>query len=165
MQHSRVPRKWIWLAVLVYVSGLAYDVVWHGVLGPGFEARTVAEMARHLGTVHLPIYVGVVSVLLTTVWALVTDARQSRVGVALPVACGGAYVRPGDLLVGDADGIVIAPHEVADTLVQEAEEIMALEKEQEVAIRDGAPLATIQDISRRKKVRKGPAVSLQARRP
>ena len=46
MQHSRVPRKWIWLAVLVYVSGLAYDVVWHGVLGPGFEARTVAEMAR-----------------------------------------------------------------------------------------------------------------------
>jgi hypothetical protein len=90
VQHSRVPRKWIWLAVLVYVSGLAYDVVWHGVLGPGFEARTVAEMARHLGTVHLPIYVGVVSVLLTTVWALVTDARQSRVGVALPVACGGA---------------------------------------------------------------------------
>ena len=51
MQHSRVPRKWIWLAVLVYVSGLAYDVVWHGVLGPGFEARTVAEMARWVSTI------------------------------------------------------------------------------------------------------------------
>jgi regulator of RNase E activity RraA len=86
------------------------------------------------------------------------------VDVDVPVACGGAYVRPGDLIVGDADGVVIAPNEIADTLVQEADELMALEKEQEVAIRDGAPLATIQDISRRKKVRKGPAISLQARR-
>lgn len=86
------------------------------------------------------------------------------VDVDVPVTCGGAYVRPGDLIVGDADGIVIAPNEIADALVQEAEELIALEKEQEIAIRDGGPLATIQDISRRKKIRKGPAVALQARR-
>jgi hypothetical protein len=76
--------------VLVQVAGLAFDVVWHGLIDPGFEARTVAEMARHLGTVHLPIYVGVVSVLLTTLWALVADRRRGTVGAALPVACAGA---------------------------------------------------------------------------
>jgi regulator of RNase E activity RraA len=83
----------------------------------------------------------------------------------VPVQCGGAYVRPGDLIVGDADGIVVAPQEVADALVVEAEELMALEKEQEIAIRDGAALAAIQDISRRKKIRKGPAIDPAAKRP
>jgi hypothetical protein len=78
--------------VLVQVAGLAFDVVWHGVIDPGFEAVTVAEMARHLLTVHLPIYIGVASVLLSTVWALVADARRSAVGVALPVACAGAVL-------------------------------------------------------------------------
>jgi hypothetical protein len=81
---------WIWVAVLVQVAGLAFDVAWHGVIHPGFEAVTVAEMARHLATVHLPIYMGAVSVLLSTVWALVADARRSAVGTALPVACAGA---------------------------------------------------------------------------
>jgi uncharacterized membrane protein len=85
-------RKWIWTAVLAQVAGLAFDVVWHGVINPGFEAVTVGEMARHLSTVHLPIYIGAVSVLVTTVWALVADARRSAVGIALPVACAGAVV-------------------------------------------------------------------------
>jgi hypothetical protein len=90
VRDSRSTRKWIWLAVLVQVAGLAFDVVWHGLIDPGFEAVTIAEMARHLGTVHLPIYVGVVSVLLTTVWALVAETRRSRVGLALPIAGAGA---------------------------------------------------------------------------
>ena len=92
MQDSRHSRRWIWVAVLVQVAGLAFDVVWHGVINPGFEAVTVAEMARHLGTVHLPIYIGVVSVLLSSVWALVADGRRSAVGIALPVACAGAVL-------------------------------------------------------------------------
>jgi hypothetical protein len=37
-------------------------------------------------------------------------------------------------LVGDADGIVIAPNEVAERLVEETAELMVLEKEQELAI-------------------------------
>jgi hypothetical protein len=59
---------------------------------------------------------------------------------------------------------VIAPHEVAEGLVIEAEELMALEKEQEIAIRDRAPLKEVQDISRGKKIRKGPAFEPAARR-
>lgn len=98
-----------------------------------------------------------------------TTARPSHTQVDVvdfdvPVQCGGAYLRPGDLVVGDADGIVVAPQEVAEALMAEAEELQALEKEQEIAIRDGAPFKVIQDISRRKKIRKGPAIELVARR-
>ena len=56
----------------------------------------------------------------------------------VPVRCAGAYVRPGDMIVGDRDGIVVAPHEAAEALVVECEDLLALEKEQEIAIRDGA---------------------------
>lgn len=72
-----------------------------------------------------------------------------------PIQCGGAYVRSGDLLVGDADGIVIAPNEVAERLVEETAELMVLEKEQELAIAAGASAAEIGKISRRKKTVKG----------
>jgi 4-hydroxy-4-methyl-2-oxoglutarate aldolase len=98
-----------------------------------------------------------------------TSARPFRMDVDVvafdtPVECGGAYLRPGDLVVGDVDGVVVVPHELADALVIEAEEIMALEKEQEIAIRDRAPRSVIDDISRRKKIRKGPAFDPAARR-
>ena len=47
--------------------------------------------------------------------------------VDLTISCGGATVQPGDIIVGDADGILVIPpalaEEVAnDALVQEAEE-------------------------------------------
>ncbi|MBT2654992.1 RraA family protein [Bacillus sp. ISL-18] len=35
----------------------------------------------------------------------------------VPIACGGIIVRPGDLVVGDSDGVVIVPHEEAEGLL------------------------------------------------
>ena len=35
----------------------------------------------------------------------------------VPIACGGALVQPGDLLVGDADGVVIVPPDLAGELI------------------------------------------------
>ncbi|XUL93946.1 fumarylacetoacetate hydrolase family protein [Streptomyces galilaeus] len=35
----------------------------------------------------------------------------------VPVACGGALVQPGDLIVGDADGVVVVPPDLADELI------------------------------------------------
>lgn len=77
------------------------------------------------------------------------------VEVDAPIRCGGAYVRSGDLLVGDADGIVIAPNEAVERLVEETAELMVLEKEQEIAIAAGASAAEIGKISRKKKIVKG----------
>jgi hypothetical protein len=84
--------KWIWVALAVQLGGLAYDAVWHGLLHPEFEAKTVDEMVNHLTTVHLLIYIGVLSVLVTTAWALSDQIRRSKTGVALSVAFAGALV-------------------------------------------------------------------------
>jgi hypothetical protein len=85
------PRTWIRVAVAIQILGTLFDFGWHA-LNRDFEAKTVGEMVAHLSTVHLPIYIGVVSVLLTTAWALLEQMRQSRTGVALPVAFAGALV-------------------------------------------------------------------------
>jgi predicted DNA-binding protein len=53
----------------------------------------------------------------------------------------------------------VAPHEAIEALVAECEDLLLLEKEQELAIRDGASAAAIAAISRRKKQRKGPPFS------
>ncbi|MEU1345168.1 fumarylacetoacetate hydrolase family protein [Streptomyces sp. NPDC090075] len=40
----------------------------------------------------------------------------------VPIACGGALVQPGDLIVGDADGVVVVPPELAAELVADCRE-------------------------------------------
>jgi hypothetical protein len=79
-------------AIALQVTGLAFDAVWHGLLRPDFEATTVEEMAFHLATVHLPLYLGVLAVLATTTWALVERTNRIGPGIALPVAFTGALV-------------------------------------------------------------------------
>jgi len=71
MRHRSGLRIWIWAALAVQLVGLAFDAVWHGLLNPDFEAVTVDQMVRHLITVYLPLYIGVLSVLVSTAWALV----------------------------------------------------------------------------------------------
>ncbi|WOX15380.1 fumarylacetoacetate hydrolase family protein [Streptomyces sp. N50] len=40
----------------------------------------------------------------------------------VPIACGGALVQPGDLIVGDADGVVVVPPELAEELIADCGE-------------------------------------------
>jgi 4-hydroxy-4-methyl-2-oxoglutarate aldolase len=42
----------------------------------------------------------------------------------VPIECGGVSVRPGDLILGDYDGLVVIPHEIAPEAVSRAEEKM-----------------------------------------
>ena len=46
----------------------------------------------------------------------VLGTRHVPMDMDLPIACGGALVRPGDVLVGDADGIVVMPRDIADEI-------------------------------------------------
>jgi regulator of RNase E activity RraA len=42
------------------------------------------------------------------------------VDLNLPIACGGVAVYPGDVVVGDADGVVVIPPDIVDTVAEEA---------------------------------------------
>lgn len=88
----RSIRAAIWTAVGLQGLGLAIDAIWHGLVNPGFEAETVAEMVRHLSTVHLTIYVGAVAVLISTGWALGDRIRRSARSIESLVAFTGALI-------------------------------------------------------------------------
>ena len=42
------------------------------------------------------------------------------VDLNLPIGCGGVAVYPGDMLVGDADGVVVIPPDIVDEVAEEA---------------------------------------------
>jgi len=49
--------------------------------------------------------------------------------VNVPVACGGAVVMPGDIVVGDADGVVVVPRDRADEVLALAKQTLEREKD------------------------------------
>lgn len=57
------------------------------------------------------------------------------------VVVGGVAVSPGDVIVGDVDGVVVVPEELRLEVLREAEELAATEDEVRDAVRDGvAPI-------------------------
>ncbi len=58
-----------------------------------------------------------------------------------PIACGGVAVYPGDVVVGDADGVVMVPRAIAAEIAREAVEQDAMEVWLAERVRKGAPLA------------------------
>ena len=51
--------------------------------------------------------------------------RYINVSSNEPVLCGDVEVEPGDILVGDADGVVVVPHEHAAAVLRRAQELEA----------------------------------------
>lgn len=66
--------------------------------------------------------------------------HHHAVDLEVPVACGGVAVYPGDVIVGDADGVVCLPRGLADEVAQAAVEQERLEEFLEAEIQRGAPL-------------------------
>lgn len=57
--------------------------------------------------------------------------------INVPVQCGGIVVRPGDIVFGDVDGVVVIPREHASEVVKKALEIDASEVEKVKSIKAG----------------------------
>ena len=57
-----------------------------------------------------------------------------------PVSLGGVYVKPGDIMVGDADAVVVVPQEEAETVAQRLAEIQDAEKTAVQRVADGATM-------------------------
>jgi len=56
-----------------------------------------------------------------------TLTRHHAVDMQLPIGCGEVAVFPGDVLVGDGDGVIVVPQEIADEVAAEAAEQESLE--------------------------------------
>jgi len=70
-------------------------------------------------------------------------AHVSRLFAAdenVPIGCAGVLVMPGDIIVGDGEGVVCVPRAVADTVAQRGVEREALEAFILEKVRRGAPL-------------------------
>jgi 4-hydroxy-4-methyl-2-oxoglutarate aldolase len=60
--------------------------------------------------------------------------------VGAPVTLGGVHVRPGDVIVGDADGVVVVPQERLASVLDRLEQVRAAEARTEALVRGGATM-------------------------
>ena len=62
-------------------------------------------------------------------------------GVGVPIECAGVTVHPGDLVIGDDDGVAIVPRGVAEEVTRLAEEKVAGENAMRERLAEGMPVA------------------------
>ncbi len=66
--------------------------------------------------------------------------KHHSVDMNLPIGCGGVAVYPGDVIVGDVDGIVVIPQHLAEEVAADAAEQESMEEFILLKIEGGAPL-------------------------
>jgi 4-hydroxy-4-methyl-2-oxoglutarate aldolase len=62
-------------------------------------------------------------------------------GMGVPIECAGVTVHPGDLVIGDDDGVAIVPRGVAEEVIRLAEEKVAGENVMRERLAEGMPVA------------------------
>jgi len=67
-----------------------------------------------------------------------SPAANGPAVVGAPVTLGGQHVRPGDIVVGDADGVVIVPLERAEAVLERLAAVRAAEERAIAAVSAGA---------------------------
>lgn len=60
----------------------------------------------------------------------------------IPISCGGVSVKPGDIIVGDADGVVVIPNNIEEEILKKAQEKLLKDQQREAQI-SGNKEATI----------------------
>src|SRR5688572_15684681 len=72
--------------------------------------------------------------------APISLTHQHAVDFNVPIACGGVAVYPGDVIVGDAEAIIVVPRHLADEVAGDAHAQEQLERFVMEEIRSGRPL-------------------------
>jgi regulator of RNase E activity RraA len=72
-----------------------------------------------------------------------SKGRGRVMQIEVPVMCAGVLVRPQDVVVGDADGVVVIPREVEERVVAMAIEKVTGENNTRDALRQGESLASV----------------------
>lgn len=69
--------------------------------------------------------------------------KQHPGSINVPISCGGVTVRPGDIVVGDDDGVAVVPADDAETIYESAREKLAAEDDLRERVEDGEYLYEI----------------------
>jgi 4-hydroxy-4-methyl-2-oxoglutarate aldolase len=72
-----------------------------------------------------------------------SKGRGRVMEIEVPVICAGVLVRPHDVVVGDADGVVVIPREVEEQVLALAIEKVTGENNTREALRQGESLASV----------------------
>ena len=91
---------------------------------------------RQIAQMRFPVFHGGVG-------PLDSKGRGKVMEIEVPVMCAGVLVRPQDLVVGDADGVVVIPREVEEKVVALAIEKVSGENDTREALRGGESLASV----------------------
>ncbi len=100
--------------------------------GKGVAAIVIDGMARDIA--------GIAPVGLPVFARGITPNSCVRTGpgrVGLPIVIGGALVEAGDIVIGDADGVVVLPRKHLHTILPSVEEVLAAEAATQGKIRNG----------------------------
>ena len=75
-----------------------------------------------------------------------SNGRGEVVAYNVPIECGGVTVNPGDIVFGDADGVVVIPQTVETQVIEAALEKVSGENRTRDALQEGATLREVYDM-------------------
>lgn len=79
-----------------------------------------------------------------------SDTTSKLVEIQVPVVFDGVHVSPGDIVVGDRDGVLFIPADRLDEVIYQAEMIAEVEKEATEALTQKLPVADVLKIIKKK---------------
>lgn len=99
----------------------------------GFVSDAGIRDSEHAATMNMPVFCAKAS-------APTNLTKHHGVDIQVPIGCGGVAVFPGDVLVGDNDGIIVIPLDIAEEIAEEAIKMEAFEDYVLEKVRSGTPV-------------------------
>ena len=123
--------------IVIGINGEPNVAVWGGLMTAGAEVNQLAGAVldggiRDISEIRRD---SDLQVFARSVSPGTTLGRFKTLDANVPVECGGITVHPGDLIVGDLDGVVVVPKAHVDAVLKMATEIEEREAEQARLIR------------------------------
>ena len=131
--------------VVVLAAGASGRIApWGELLSTACRARRAAGCVtdglvrdiRAIRALRFPVFAGGIG-------PLDTKGRGKVVAIDVPVECGGVAVRSGDLVFGDADGVVVIPREIEGEILGAALDKVSGEDRTRAALERGEKLADV----------------------
>ena len=128
--------------IVIAIDGFRDVAIWGGLMTAGAVVnglegavldggvRDVEEIERDFG---FPVFS-------RSICPATTVGRFKTVAANVPVTVGGVTVNPGDLIVGDRDGVIVVPSGMVEAVLKGAQDIEDREREQTRLIREAKSL-------------------------